>query len=178
MCVSVCVCVCATATAKSLQSCPTLWDPMDGSPPSLGFSRQEHWSGLPFLLQCMKVKSESEVAQSWPHGLQPTRLLRPWDFPGKSTRVGCYIYICIYIYTYHIFSIHSSINGHLGCFHVLVIQIVLLWTLGYIYLFELWFYLDISHHFMENRRENSGNSDRLYLGGFKNHSGWWLQPWN
>ena len=24
-----------------------------------------------------------------PHGLQPTRLLHPWDFPGKSTRVGC-----------------------------------------------------------------------------------------
>ena len=24
----------------------------------------------------------------WPHGLQPTRLLRPWDFPGKSTGVG------------------------------------------------------------------------------------------
>ena len=41
----------ATATAKSLQSCPTLCDPIDGSPPgplSLGFSRQEHWSGLPF----------------------------------------------------------------------------------------------------------------------------------
>ena len=34
------------------------------APPSLGFSRQEHWSGLHFLLQCMKVKSESEVAQS------------------------------------------------------------------------------------------------------------------
>ena len=34
------------------------------APPSLGFSRQEHWSGLPFLLQCMKVKSQSEVAQS------------------------------------------------------------------------------------------------------------------
>ena len=36
--------------AKSLQSCPTLCDPIDGShqaPPSLGFSRQEHWSGLP-----------------------------------------------------------------------------------------------------------------------------------
>ena len=41
----------ATATAKSLQLCPTLCDPIDGShqaPPSLGFSRQEHWSGLPF----------------------------------------------------------------------------------------------------------------------------------
>ena len=87
-----------TATAKSLQSCPTLWDPIDGSPPgspipgilqartlewvaisfskawkwevkvkslsrawllatpwtaayqappSMGFSRQEYWSGLP-----------------------------------------------------------------------------------------------------------------------------------
>ena len=23
-----------------------------------------------------------------PHGLQPTRLLHPWDFPGKSTGVG------------------------------------------------------------------------------------------
>ena len=25
-----------------------------------------------------------------PHGLQPTRLLRPWDFPGKSIGVGCH----------------------------------------------------------------------------------------
>ena len=35
------------------------------------------------------------VAQScptllWPHGLLPTRLLCPWDFPGKSTGVGCH----------------------------------------------------------------------------------------
>ena len=50
--------------------------------------------GCHFLLQCTKVKSESEVAQSCPtlrpHGLQPTRLLRPWDFPGRSTGVGCH----------------------------------------------------------------------------------------
>ena len=26
----------------------------------------------------------------WPLGLQPSRLLRPWDFPGKSTGVGCH----------------------------------------------------------------------------------------
>ena len=41
----------AAAAAKSLQSCLTLCDPIDGSSPgspSLGFSRQEHWSGLPF----------------------------------------------------------------------------------------------------------------------------------
>ena len=39
------------AAAKLLQSCPTLCNPIDGSPPgspSLGFSGQEHWSGLPF----------------------------------------------------------------------------------------------------------------------------------
>ena len=35
----------------------TPWTAAHQAPPSLGFSRQEHWSG-------MKVKSESEVAQS------------------------------------------------------------------------------------------------------------------
>ena len=84
--------------AKSLQSCPTLCDPIDGShqaPPSLGFSRQEHWSGLLFpspMHESEKWKrSRSVMSDSlWPHGLQPTRLLRPWDFPGKSTGVGCH----------------------------------------------------------------------------------------
>ena len=48
--------------------------------------------GCHFILQCMKVKSESEVLSDsvLPHGLQPTRLLRPWDFPGKRTGVGCH----------------------------------------------------------------------------------------
>ena len=59
----------ATATAAtSLQSCSTLCDPIDGSPP--GSPRP--WDspgkntgvGCHFLLYCMKVKSESEVAQS------------------------------------------------------------------------------------------------------------------
>ena len=55
------------AAAKSLQSCPTLCDPIDGSPPG----SPHPWDspgkntgvGCHFLLQCMKVKSESEVAQ-------------------------------------------------------------------------------------------------------------------
>ena len=38
----------------------------------------------------MKVKSESEVAQSCLTLSNPTRLLHPWDFPGKSTGVGCH----------------------------------------------------------------------------------------
>ena len=33
----------------------------------------------------------------WPHGLQPMRLLRPWDFPGKSTEVGCH-WVCCYLH--------------------------------------------------------------------------------
>ena len=32
-----------------------------------------------------------------PHGLQPTRLLHPWDSPGKSTGVGCY---CLLLFRY------------------------------------------------------------------------------
>ena len=41
----------ACVHAKSLQSCPTLWDPMDCSHQaslSMGLSKQEHWSRLPF----------------------------------------------------------------------------------------------------------------------------------
>ena len=75
----------AATAAKSLQSFRTLCDPIDGSPPgspSLGFSKQEHWSGLPFpspMHESEKWKwSRSVMSNSWrPHGLQPTRLLRP-----------------------------------------------------------------------------------------------------
>ena len=65
------------------------------APPSLGVSRQEHWSGLPFpspVHESERWKGSRSVVSnsSWPHGLQPTRLLCPWDFPGKSTGVGCH----------------------------------------------------------------------------------------
>ena len=33
----------------------------------------------------------------WPHGLQPSRLLHPWDFPGKSTGVGCHCLLHFYV---------------------------------------------------------------------------------
>ena len=35
-----------------------------------------------------------------------------------------------------------------------------------------------SHHFIANRRRKSGNSDRLYFLGLRNHCRWSLQPWN
>ena len=138
---------CSAAAAKSLQSCPTLCNPIDGSPPgspvpgilqartlewvaisfsnawkwkvkgkllscvrlfktpwtaahqaplSMGFSRQEDWSGVPLqlsnLLHCYPCVCTCSFVSDpqWPHGLQPSRLLCPWNFPGKSTRVGCH----------------------------------------------------------------------------------------
>ena len=82
---------------KSLQLCPTLqphgWQPTR-LPCPWDSPGKDTGVGCHFLLQCMKVKSESEVAQSCltlcnpMDCMQPTRLLRPWGFPGKSTGVG------------------------------------------------------------------------------------------
>ena len=70
------------AAAKSFQSCSTLYNPIDSVLPHPWDSPGKNTGvGCHFLLQCMKVKSESEVTQSYPtqrpHGLQPTRLLHP-----------------------------------------------------------------------------------------------------
>ena len=73
-----------TAAAKSLQSCPTLCDPTDSSPTRLpcpwDSPGKNTGVGCHFLLQRMKVKSESEVAQSCP------TLSNPMDcgLPGSS----------------------------------------------------------------------------------------------
>ena len=93
----------AAATAKSLHLYPTLFDPIDGSPPGSPvpgiLQARTHWSGLPFpspMHESEKWKwSLSGVSDSLrPHGLQPTRLLHPWDFPGKSTGAGCHCLLC------------------------------------------------------------------------------------
>ena len=79
--------VCPTspaAAAKSLQSRPTLCDPIDGRttrlPHPWDSPRKNTGVGCHFLLQCMQVKSESEVAQSCP------TLCDPMDcsLPGSS----------------------------------------------------------------------------------------------
>ena len=79
------VCCCSLTKSGS-----TLCDPMDCRRPD--FPVLHH---LPELAQshvhwvvCVLV------AQLWPtlcdsHGLQPTRLLCPWDFPDKDAGVGC-----------------------------------------------------------------------------------------
>ena len=72
--------------------------------PSLGFSRQEHWSGLPFPSprhESEKWKGSRSVVSDpqQPHGLQPSRFLCPWDFPGKSTGVGCHCLLRISLHS-------------------------------------------------------------------------------
>ena len=83
---------------KSRQSCPTLCDPIDSSPPGspipgiLQAGTQE-WVAISFSNAWkwkVKVKSLSRIrllATPWTAAYQ---VLRPWDFPGKSTGVGLY----------------------------------------------------------------------------------------
>ena len=60
--------------------------------PGILQARTPEWAAISFSTAWKwKVKVKSFMSDSsWPHGLQPTRLLRPWDFPGKSTGVGCH----------------------------------------------------------------------------------------
>ena len=88
----------AAAAAKLRQSCLTLCDPIDSSLPGSSVpgilqARILEWVAISFS-SAWKWKwkwSRSVMSDpSQPHGLQPTRPLRPWDFPGKSTGVGCH----------------------------------------------------------------------------------------
>ena len=72
----------AAAAAKSLQSCLTLYDPIDGSPPGSPVpgilqARTLEWVAISFS---MEVKSESEVAQSHPTPSDPMDC----SLPGSS----------------------------------------------------------------------------------------------
>ena len=90
------------AAAKSLQLCPTLYDPIDGSPPG---------SAVPGILQARTLKRVAiSFSNVWKRkvkvkSLSRVRLLAtPWtgthqappsmDFPGKSTGVGCRRQFC------------------------------------------------------------------------------------
>ena len=115
----------AAAAAKSLQFCPTLCDPIDGSPsgasiPGILQARTLEWDAISFSNAWKwKVKNESEVAQSCltlsdPMDCSPPGSSAHGIFPGKNTGVGChcllYYMLCIYVmciyYRYrYIFSI-------------------------------------------------------------------------
>ena len=81
--------------AKSLQSCLTLCDPMDSSPPGSSVhrivqARILEWVAICVSNACMHAKSLQSCLTVRPNGQQPTRLLCPQDSPGKNTGVSCH----------------------------------------------------------------------------------------
>ena len=129
-----------TAT-KSLQSCPTLCDPRDGSPPG---------SPVPGILQARtlervaisfsnvwkwKVKGKS-LSHVWlfatPWTAAP-RLLHPWDFPGKSTGVGCH---CLLHLPLLVIFISLCIFGLLLL--TLLSNALLFYSVGFTLIFLIW----------------------------------------
>ena len=113
----VCVCVCVwKEVCKGKTSITTVVKPRDTtlvkwskwtslvishikpSPSQQDATRKGHFS---LWKSCLRRKTHPTMKErKWshsvmsnslrPHGLQPTRLLRPWDFPGESTGVGCH----------------------------------------------------------------------------------------
>ena len=174
----------AAATAKLLQSCPTLCDPIDSSPPgspvpgilqartlewvaisfssaqkwklkvmslsrvwiletpwtgayqsppSMVFSRQEYWSGLPLPSPALLINIYLMV-DSHPYCRKQRGTKDSLD-EGEREEWRCWLKVQ-----------YSKNEDH-----------------------DIW-----SHYFMTNRL---GNSDRLYFLGFWNHCRQWLQPW-
>ena len=83
---------------------------------AISFSSAWKWKVKVKLLSCIRL-----LATPW---LQPTRLLCPWDFPGKTTEVGCHcllpglpvhhhivLYLLLYtVYSYVTILMHFPIN--------------------------------------------------------------------
>ena len=64
----------------------------------------EHEAGV-CVCVCVSLCAQSCSTLCNHHGLQPARLLGPWDFPGENTEVDChflliYVFMCMYTHTY------------------------------------------------------------------------------
>ena len=104
------------AAAKSLQSCPTLCDPMVSSPPDSSVpgilqARTLEWVAIPAPMH--ESENESEVAQACltlSDTMDGSLLLHPWNFPGKSTGVSCHCLLLVMLPKTHLTS-HSRMSG-------------------------------------------------------------------
>ena len=101
----------ACVHAKLLQFCPTLCDPRDCSPQaplSMGFSRQEHWSGVPFPspgdLLDPGIKPTSPALHGWASG-------KPLTYASSQVFHLWCVCVCVcvcvlktfhYIFNYHL----------------------------------------------------------------------------
>ena len=114
----------AAAAAKSLQSCQTLCDSIDSSPPGSPIpgilqARILEWVAISFSNAWkwkVKVKSLSHVrlfATPWTAAHQAPP---PWDSPGKSTGVGCHCLLQWVTKLNGSFSFNNHMNsGHCPC---------------------------------------------------------------
>ena len=89
----------------------------------------------------------------------------PWILLPMALFPSFYGWVIIHVilplceWYYQLFFIYSSVNGHLGCFHVLGTVNSVLWTLECMYLFQLWFSLSICP-----RMGFQGHMVNLFLG--------------
>ena len=99
----------AAAAAKSLQSCQTLCDPRDGSPPGSchpwDSPGKNNGVGCHFLFQCMKVKSISEVTQSCLTLCDPTDCSPPGSsihgiFQARALEWGASAFSALFVCSY------------------------------------------------------------------------------
>ena len=85
----------------------------------LWFDKACYYLLIASLTTCLYANFNISVSRSvvsdslWPHGLQPTGVLCPWNFPGKDTGVGCHFLL------QEIFPTQGSNLGLLHCRQIL-----------------------------------------------------------
>ena len=95
-------------------SCVRLCDPKDDSPPGSAVpgilqARTLEWVAISFSSAWKWKWSHSVVSDSVrPHGLQPTRLLCPWDFPGIMLGTGNSEIITCFLFGHLLHLVNSS----------------------------------------------------------------------
>ena len=108
--------------------CATPQTAAQQAPPPLGFSRQNTGVGCHFLLQCMKVKSESEVAQSCPtlsdpmdcslpgssiHGIFQARVLEWRAIAFSEFRINISKFLIMHNYTSFLHCLNGKQDSHI-----------------------------------------------------------------
>ena len=89
----------ALSCFSCVQLFATLWAVAHQAPLSMGFSRQEYWSGL----SCPPPEDLADP------GIKPACLIFPVVAGGFFTNIYIYIYIYIYLVTHYINTFRSSI---------------------------------------------------------------------
>ena len=94
---------------------------------------------LLYLLPTYKCVSSVKSDSLQPHGLWPARLLWPWNFSGKDTRLGWHFLL------QGIFLTQGS-NSHLLHWQADSLSLLYLNTFGIYRIFNLFFYPPFLHH--------------------------------